>query len=124
MGLYGWNERAVACSDGADNDGDGLADYFGVPDAGFAPDPGCYYPDDEDERMGTPCDNGFDDDMDGMTDWPADPSCAGPWDYAEMPSGGSSSSSGFPGSSFWFPPPSSRPQPGSSSSGGFGSSGF
>jgi len=65
--------RVPACSDGADNDGDGRSDY---PN-----DPGCDSPDDDDEVDACPgpgcpvCANGLDDDGDGGTDFALDPSC-------------------------------------------------
>ena len=58
------------CSDGADNDGDGLID---------AQDPGCAYPNDEDERdpeVPSVCADGRDNDVDGWTDYPLDLGCA------------------------------------------------
>ena len=59
-----------ACSDGTDDDGDGLVDY---PD-----DPGCSSASDAFETDASlPCDNGFDDDSDGLRDT-ADPGCLGP----------------------------------------------
>jgi len=65
----------AACSDGVDNDGDGLAD--------FPADPGC-------AAAGAPredpeCDDGLDDDRDGAVDL-ADPDCAAPDDDAEAAS--------------------------------------
>ncbi len=57
-----------ACSDGTDNDGDGLTD--------FPADPGCTDPDDLDETDVPQCSNGIDDDADGSTDFPADTSCS------------------------------------------------
>ena len=76
-----------ACSDGIDNDGDGLTDNK---------DPGCTGPDDNDESDGptadfgkmpalvTPaaCSNGIDDDGDGLTDMD-DPSCYNPLGVSE-----------------------------------------
>ena len=58
---------APECSDGADNDEDGLIDF---PD-----DPGCEDAVDGSERERA-CANGLDDDQDGATDFPADPGCA------------------------------------------------
>ena len=60
-----------ACSDGVDNDGDGLVDY---PN-----DPGCLTPDDAWETVD--CADGIDNDGDGNVDWDPDgwgpdPSCA------------------------------------------------
>ena len=57
----------LACSDGLDDDGDGLVDLD---------DPGCYALDDPFETNAlVACDDGFDDDADGLVDWPADPGC-------------------------------------------------
>ena len=56
-----------ACSDGLDDDGDGLVDLA---------DAGCYGPDDPFETNAiVPCDDGFDSDGDGLIDWPDDPGC-------------------------------------------------
>jgi large repetitive protein len=67
--------QPAACSDGVDNDSDGLKDY---PD-----DPGCDSPDDNDETDDCPdgpncpaCGNGKDDDSDGLYDYPDDFGCA------------------------------------------------
>jgi len=69
-----------ACSDGIDEDGDGLTDH---PD-----DPGCDSPTDDDERSPSlVCDNGVDDDGDGLTDWPADPGCSDGADASEHADG-------------------------------------
>lgn len=60
------------CSNGADDDGDGRAD--------FPAEPGCATPSDDDEAdPATPaaCANGLDDDMDGQVDYPADTGCTG-----------------------------------------------
>ena len=62
-----------ACSDGIDNDGDGLVDY--------PMDPGCSSPTDDSELDAThPCDDGIDNDGDGLVDWrldgSGDPGCA------------------------------------------------
>ena len=57
-----------ACSNGQDDDGDGLADYLG--------DPGCASSSDASEHdAALACDNGLDDDGDGLADYPADPGC-------------------------------------------------
>ncbi|MBA3737054.1 MAG: DNRLRE domain-containing protein [Actinobacteria bacterium] len=60
-----------ACSDGQDNDGDGLTDY--------PADPGCTSVSDTDETDPPPpspaCSDGLDNDSDGLTDHPADPGC-------------------------------------------------
>jgi hypothetical protein len=60
------------CSDGLDNDGDGLTDH--------PADPGCTDASDTDETDPTPppppqCSDGLDNDGDGLTDHPADPGC-------------------------------------------------
>jgi probable HAF family extracellular repeat protein len=61
----------IACSDGLDNDGDGLIDY---PD-----DPGCINDDDLSERSpDLVCDDGDDNDGDSFTDYPYDPGCRNP----------------------------------------------
>ena len=63
-----------ACSNGADDDGDGLVDLA---------DPGCSGPGDTSEQEPSlPCDNGLDDDGDGLVDL-ADPGCSGPADASE-----------------------------------------
>jgi hypothetical protein len=63
-----------ACSDGADDDGDGNVDLA---------DPGCFAGGDAFETNALmPCDDGFDSDGDGLVDWPDDPGCADPqWLY-------------------------------------------
>jgi hypothetical protein len=71
----------MACSDGRDNDGEGLID---------AADPGCwgrlgYNPNDDDERnapLRPECSDGIDNDGDGLVDM-ADPGCTGPNDNDE-----------------------------------------
>lgn len=80
--LYAYRDTILAtidrpdCSDGLDDDGDGLDDH---PD-----DPGCASPDDASERgPGFVCDNEIDDDGDGLVDSPSDPGCAGPADDSE-----------------------------------------
>ena len=64
------------CSNGKDDDGDGLIDY---PN-----DPGCDSPVDESETNSTGplCDNGLDDDGDGKIDM-KDPQCCSPVDKTE-----------------------------------------
>jgi probable HAF family extracellular repeat protein len=58
-----------ACSDGSDNDGDGLVDLE---------DPGCDSADDSSEQSTSlVCDDGVDNDGDGATDFPADLGCYG-----------------------------------------------
>jgi uncharacterized repeat protein (TIGR01451 family) len=59
---------SVQCSDGIDNDGDGLTDF---PD-----DPGCIDGSDLDETDPPQCSDGIDNDGDGNTDYPDDPKCA------------------------------------------------
>jgi hypothetical protein len=73
------------CSDGLDDDGDGLTD--------FPNDPGCTDAFDTDERGAAyECDNGLDDDGDGLFDYPDDFGCSSPFDDAELtptiPTGG------------------------------------
>lgn len=68
------------CSDGIDNDGDGLID--------FPEDPGCDSKYDDDERSPKyVCDNGLDDDGDGKVDFridgTGDPGCDSPVDPSE-----------------------------------------
>jgi hypothetical protein len=59
------------CSNGVDDDGDGLAD--------FPADPGCTGSSDDSERdAALVCDDGADNDGDGLVDFPADPGCALP----------------------------------------------
>lgn len=61
-----------ACSDGVDNDGDGVVD--------FPRERGCEGATDDDETdpvVPAVCGNGMDDDRDGLADWPADPGCLG-----------------------------------------------
>jgi hypothetical protein len=79
--------EVTACSDGADNDGDGLTDLA---------DPGCAHPNQPAEkRAGLACDDGVDNDGDGWIDFiedadgdgisdpPGDPGCR--LDGAEAP---------------------------------------
>ncbi|MEZ4332714.1 MAG: trypsin-like serine protease [Myxococcota bacterium] len=80
--LYAYRDDVLAvidrpdCSDGLDDDGDGLADH---PD-----DPGCASPTDASERSPLfVCDNELDDDGDGLADAPRDPGCANPADASE-----------------------------------------
>ena len=56
------------CSDGQDNDGDGLTD--------FPEDPGCQSPFDPDETDIPQCSDGVDNDGDGTSDFPDDSSCS------------------------------------------------
>jgi len=66
-----------ACSDGIDNDNDGLIDY--------PADPGCENPNDgnEADNPHKQCNDGMDNDNDGLTDYPLDPGCSGPSDDDE-----------------------------------------
>jgi hypothetical protein len=67
-----------ACSDGIDNDGDGLTDY--------PADPGCENGNDgneADNENKKQCNDGIDNDNDGLTDYPLDPGCSGPGDDDE-----------------------------------------
>ncbi len=76
-------EPSSECSDGADNDGDGLTDF---PD-----DQGCTDADDDDESGGggTPaCSDGADNDGDGLTDFPDDQGCTDADDDDESGGGG------------------------------------
>jgi len=75
-------DLAPDCSDGIDNDGDGLIDY--------PADPGCTSPTDNSEHESTlPCDDGIDNDGDGLIDYKADgsgdPGCAYPAFPTESP---------------------------------------
>jgi hypothetical protein len=64
-------EILPACDNGADDDGDGLAD--------FPADPGCADAEDETETdPELPCDDGFDNDGDTFVDYPFDPGCFSP----------------------------------------------
>lgn len=66
------------CSDGIDNDGNGLTDY--------PSDPGCGSADDASEAPApAQCRDGVDNDGDGLTDYPADPDCASADDDDERP---------------------------------------
>ncbi|MFN3198141.1 MAG: hypothetical protein ACE366_06955 [Bradymonadia bacterium] len=68
------------CSDGLDNDEDGLTD--------FPNDPGCMSGSDDDEAdppFPPQCANGLDDDLDGLTDFGEDPRCESAADDFEGP---------------------------------------
>jgi hypothetical protein len=73
------------CSDGIDNDCDGLIDY--APGGGG--DPGCDSPDDPSERGTVECDDGIDNDGDGKADFhvpgcgTGDSKCSSPIDDDE-----------------------------------------
>ncbi|MCQ4165827.1 Ig domain-containing protein [Tahibacter harae] len=56
-----------ACSDGVDNDGDGLID--------FPADPGCYAANGPGTTENPQCNDGADNDGDGLIDFPNDPQC-------------------------------------------------
>src|SRR5450755_1749815 len=74
FGCGGNNDKSKnpQCSDGIDNDGDGLVDF---PD-----DPGCVSAEDETENsLPSPqCSDGRDNDGDGKIDYPYDPGCQSP----------------------------------------------
>lgn len=98
---------AAECSDGVDNDSDGLVDFpadpgcriatqeteatacgDGIDNDGdtlvdFPNDPQCYSVNDLLEDANPQCDDGIDNDLDGLTDWPRDPRCAGPFQNNE-----------------------------------------
>ena len=61
------NGGPLPCSDGLDNEGDGLADH--------PTDPGCQAAGDFSETGTAVCDDGADNDADGLIDYPADPVC-------------------------------------------------
>lgn len=63
------------CSDGIDNDGDGLVD--------FPADPDCTDALDDSEADLPQCSDGIDNDNDGLIDFPADPSCTDALDDSE-----------------------------------------
>lgn len=65
--------EGTQCSDGSDNDLDGLIDWQ---------DPNCASPDDDSE-LGERCSNGRDDDGDLAIDYPADPGCDSTEDTTE-----------------------------------------
>ena len=70
--------EAPECSDGIDNDDDGLAD--------FPSDPGCDDANDPSERSPSlPCDDGIENDGDGLIDFPDDPGCLIPTWFTESP---------------------------------------
>jgi hypothetical protein len=75
----GGNDKAgnPQCSDGIDNDGDGLVDF---PD-----DPGCVNAEGSDEHAGPypQCSDGRDNDGDGKIDFPNDPGCLVPQQDSE-----------------------------------------
>jgi len=68
----------MACSNGLDDDGDGLTDY--------PADPGCTGSSDTSEREASlPCDDGIDGDGDGQVDFPMDAGCMSPGWESESP---------------------------------------
>ena len=72
------NEDENACSDGIDNDGDGLIDFSPGTDG----DPSCahpFYP-----LEANVCDDGIDNDGDGQTDFPDDLGCFNRFDNDEV----------------------------------------
>ena len=119
--LYAYREQILsvidqpACSDGIDDDGDGLADFPAAPgcthpadrdehapelvcvnaaeDDGdglsAADEPGCSDPEDPDERGAVfECDNGIDDDGDDLYDFPEDDGCLHATNPVEAPEPG------------------------------------
>jgi 3-phytase len=66
-----------ACTNGADDDGDGETDY---PN-----DPGCLYPYSSSEAP--QCSDGADNDADGLADFGSDPDCRAAWDTREAAGG-------------------------------------
>lgn len=67
-----------ACSDGVDNDGDGLIDW--------PADAGCANPSDQSEKFNSQCDDGIDNETptpDGLIDFPTDPGCSSAQDNNE-----------------------------------------
>ena len=70
-------EGIEVCSNGVDDDGDGVAD--------FPADPGCSSAADGDEHEATlVCDDGLDQDGDTFADYPADPGCNNLQDASEL----------------------------------------
>lgn len=103
------------CSDGIDDDGDGLVDHPDDPGCSSPTDasereltlacdnaldddgdgtidlgdPGCDWPGDTNERGAVQeCDNGIDDDGDDLADFPLDPGCLHPSGLYELPESG------------------------------------
>jgi hypothetical protein len=72
-----WSTPPGACTNGADDDGDGATDY---PN-----DPGCRNPYSAFENPA--CNDGRDNDGDGAIDFGADPQCSAAWDPTERQSG-------------------------------------
>jgi hypothetical protein len=76
-----WANATPACSDGVDNDGDGLVDWNA--------DPGCDSASDESENsLAYECDDRIDNDGDGLRDYPNDPVCSSPTGASESDSDG------------------------------------
>jgi hypothetical protein len=81
----------ASCSNGKDDDGDGLTDFpadngcASATDSSERPhDPGCSNPDDNDERDSlNQCEDGLDNDADGRIDFPSDLGCTSPTDNNE-----------------------------------------
>jgi hypothetical protein len=76
------NGGPLPCSDGLDNEGDGLVD--------FGNDPGCDGAGDFSETGTAPCDDGADNDGDGYVDHPSDPACLtldSPTEYGQCQDG-------------------------------------
>lgn len=70
------------CSDGLDNDNDGIVDFPSEPGCESALD---HTEDDTCPGVGCPqCADGADNDGDGLTDWPNDPGCTGAGDPIEL----------------------------------------
>lgn len=104
-----WSLLVPRCSDGADNDGDGLIDYPADPGCAKAgsdvenpecddeldndgdgavdspDDPGCFSAAAHDEDP--VCDDGVDNDGDSLTDYPEDFGCAAAWALSESACG-------------------------------------
>ncbi len=68
-------QACPACSDGQDNDGDGLTD--------FPYDPDCFDSVDTDEGNSVACSDGIDNDGDGYIDFPNEPGCESGYDTDE-----------------------------------------
>jgi uncharacterized membrane protein len=76
LGETGWIATLEPdCANGADDDGDGLADLA---------DPGCVAPQDFYEGALPQCDDGLDNDRNGLADFPADPNCRSGEDTTEL----------------------------------------
>ena len=73
--VEGNGDPIIQCSNGLDDDGDGLVDF---PD-----DPNCTSLDDPFEQTLQQCSNGIDDDGDGQIDFPDDTGCIDQFDLSE-----------------------------------------